>query len=192
MSTETKFKNLDKRKYADIRNEIKEGDIFFCSGNYTVSKIIRHLTNSHFSHVGIVLFWDDRVMLAESVEDDGVRVVPLSQYVNDYENSREKYDGQLYLSRMTDVNLSYENIEKIKTKIFPLLNRNYDKDSFTKIFLRLTLHLTKNIEDDEFICSELTDELFQSINIRFNRDHNYIFPEQIGMDERVKPLYEII
>jgi hypothetical protein len=43
-----KFENLGKKKYEDIRADIRTGDIFFASGNYPISRIIRHFSKSMF------------------------------------------------------------------------------------------------------------------------------------------------
>jgi len=59
--------------YPDLRAKLKSGDILFTSGDYLVSKAIQKVTDSPWSHVGIVLRLDsiDRMLLLESVEDMG-------------------------------------------------------------------------------------------------------------------------
>ena len=43
-----KFEGLEKKRYQDIRAEIKTGDIFFASGNYPISRIIEENKDTHF------------------------------------------------------------------------------------------------------------------------------------------------
>ena len=50
-----KFDHLKKEHYQAIRQNIHTGDIFFASGNYAISKMIEHFSNSIFSHVGFDL-----------------------------------------------------------------------------------------------------------------------------------------
>ena len=69
------------------KNNIKTGDILYCSGRYLVSEMIKKLSNSLFSHVTSLIYWNEHVLVLESVEDDGIRVVPLSHYLYNYENS---------------------------------------------------------------------------------------------------------
>ncbi|OMF01628.1 hypothetical protein BK124_02925 [Paenibacillus amylolyticus] len=58
------------------------GDILLCSGgNYPLSKLIQSISDSHYSHVAFVMWIHDRLMVLGSVENAGVRTVPLSSYL---------------------------------------------------------------------------------------------------------------
>ena len=187
-----KFENLEKKKYEDIRADIRTGDIFFASGNYPISRIIRHFSKSMFSHVGFTFVWNSRVLLLESVEDDGVRATPLSQYVKDYENSGKPYDGRLFLGRY-DGTLDTEKVNVMLGLAADKLNKKYDKDEIAKILARVTIGVGQHGENDAYICSELVDICFKEIGINFPRDERgFIFPEHIASDANVFPLFEII
>lgn len=101
------IKALPVLPYLDLRAKLKSGDILFASGDYWVSKAIQKVTESPWSHVGIVFRLDsiDRVLLLESVEDMGVRFAPLSKYLDDYEDGKP-YKGRVVLARCKDVNSS--------------------------------------------------------------------------------------
>ncbi|MGZ0019107.1 YiiX/YebB-like N1pC/P60 family cysteine hydrolase [Nitrosomonas sp. wSCUT-2] len=187
-----KFEGLERKAYLQIRNSIQTGDIFFASGNYPVSRIIEHFSDSMFSHVGFVFTWNERVLLLESVEDDGVRMVPLSHYLSDYENSGEPYNGRLFLGRY---NAAFDaaNINRMLGKAADTLNKKYDKDEISKIIARITIGLGKHGDNDAYICSEFVDICFREIGIVFPRDsRGFIFPEHIAADANVQPLYEIV
>ena len=185
-----KYDALEKVNYTDIRNKIKTGDILFCSGNYPVSYVIRKFSDSIFSHVAFVFSWNDRILVLESVEDDGVRAVPLSRYVRNYENSQYPYNGRLFLARHKD-NFTKTNVNKMLGRAADLLNRKYDQDEIGKIMWRITTGLGKHKTDNEYICSEFVDECFQEIGITLERDQNgFIFPEHIAADQNVDPLFE--
>lgn len=96
-----KFDKLRKMDYRECRKEeISNGDLLFCGGNYWFSKVIRYLSGkSKASHVGIIYWWNGRLMLLESVEGKGVRIVPVSQYLENYNNTHKPYDGRVYLGR---------------------------------------------------------------------------------------------
>ena len=105
-----KFDALPSVSYEQLRHTIRNGDLLFCGGNFAFSKIIRYLSGqSKVSHVGIVYWWNERLMLLESVETDGVRIVPVSQYVENYENRGAAYNGRIYLARDQRVTIAPTN-----------------------------------------------------------------------------------
>ena len=191
----SKFDGINQVSYEQAKNKIKTGDILFCSGRYLVSEMIKKLSNSVFSHVALLVYWNEHVLVLESVEDDGVRVVPLSHYLYNYENSKEKYNGEMYVARHEVVDSPDFDKEKIKRmcgKAIDLLNRNYDKDEIAKIVTRISLGIGRHSDDFEFMCSEFVDECFKQLEIELSRDlMGFIFPEHIAADPKVKPLFEI-
>ncbi|MFC4159447.1 YiiX/YebB-like N1pC/P60 family cysteine hydrolase [Chitinimonas lacunae] len=187
-----KFQQIEQRRYADVRSLIRPGDLFLASGNYPVSRIIEHFSDSIFSHVGIIFFWKSRILLLESVEDDGVRAVPLSHYLNDYENSGEPYSGRLFLARY-DQAFSESQLDLMMGNATDRLNRRYDKNEIGRILARITLGLGKHRDDDAYICSEFVDVCFRDIGVRFQPNrHGFLFPENIAADEKVRPLFELL
>lgn len=56
------------RKYDEaVKKEIKDGDILLYSGRNPVSLAIRFFTWSRYSHAGIAVRWNDRLMAMESI-----------------------------------------------------------------------------------------------------------------------------
>ena len=45
---------LPVRRYETVRDELRSGDLVFCSGSYVFSGLIQRFTRSVWSHVGIV------------------------------------------------------------------------------------------------------------------------------------------
>jgi hypothetical protein len=191
-----KFNNIRKLSYRQARRHLKTGDLLFCSGDHIVSELIKKFSNSMFSHCGIILCWNDRILLLESVEDDGVRVIPFSQYVNNFENSKKPYSGRLYIGRLRTLhspNFNKRKIDKMLGKAADMLNRKYDKNEITKIISRIALGLAKHEDNEEYICSEFVDECFKHIGIKFDREKSgFIFPEHIAKDDKLDALFEII
>src|SRR5690554_6247260 len=127
----SKFNDVKIVPFEQAKTNIRTGDILFCSGRYLVSELIKKLSKSRFSHIGLLVYWNEHVLVLESVEDDGVRVVPLSHYLYNYENSKEKYKGQMYIARHGVVDSPDFDREKIKVmcgRAIDLLNRNYDRE----------------------------------------------------------------
>lgn len=88
------FPTIAIQNYEQLRPQIKSGDILLCSGNSLISSLIQKATNSVWSHIAFVIRLDsiDRIMVLESVETIGVRTVPLSTYVNNYNGSGKGYE----------------------------------------------------------------------------------------------------
>lgn len=190
-----KFNGMDRIAYQQVRDEIQTGDIFLCSGHYLVSELIKKVSDSIFSHVALLLKWNDRIIVLESVEDDGVRAVPLSHYLYNYENKKRTYNGELYIARhlaLENPNFDKRLLKKMFGKAIDLLNRNYDKDEIAQIVARIGLGIGRHKDDDEYICSEFVEKCFNELGIEFSIDEKgFIFPEQIASDSEVKPLYRI-
>lgn len=74
---------MSKLEYKKTREEIEDGDVLLFQGTGVFSRLIRWVTRSRYSHSGIALWWNDRLMVLESTEPE-VRVMPLSILVGHY------------------------------------------------------------------------------------------------------------
>lgn len=185
-------KNLTLTSYASIRNTLRSGDVFFTSGDYLISKAIQKMTDSPWSHVGIIFRLEsiDRVLLLESVEDMGVRFAPLSKYLSDYEGGKP-YKGRAVIARCDDVTES--TVSGLATFGIDELTQPYDKDEIAKIMARITLGIGKKERDREYICSELVYECFSHAGKEFAfNPKGFISPEDIWLDGTLKPLARVL
>ena len=202
----TKFDVLPSMAYQDLRNRIHNGDLLFCGGQFAFSKTIRYLSGcSKVSHVGIVYWWNDRLMLLESVETDGVRIVPVSQYVGNYENTEKPYNGRLYLARdqrlfrppenEVDLARSIRNpkVEQVLGDAASLLNKKFSfKDVFI-FFLQGNTGRFQHEENDQFLCSEFVARCYAGVGIDYSGDgRGFVSPEHIAMSEHIDVLVEIV
>lgn len=187
-----KFDNLPQVRFEDIAQEIQTADLFFASGNYAISRMIEKVSDSIFSHVGFISVWQERIILFESVEDEGVHALPLLQYVNNYEDSGKPYDGRLFMARFTPAITENQAIP-ILEKGVDLLNRKYNKEEIAEILGRISLGIGEYKDNGSYICSEYVDICFQDAGIQFpTATGGFIFPENIAADPRVNPLWEIV
>lgn len=190
--TDRDIKALPVLPYAQLRSKLKSGDLLFASGDYLVSKAIKSVTDSPWSHVGIVFRLDsiDRMLLLESVEDMGVRFAPLSKYLSDYQDGKP-YKGRAVLARCKDV--TSQTIDKLSTFGIDELTQPYDKDEIAKILARVTLGIGKKERDREYICSELVYECFAQAgkNFSFNTKA-FISPEDVWVDEKLSLVGRIL
>ncbi len=202
----TKFDVLPSMAYQDLRNRIHNGDLLFCGGQFAFSKTIRYLSGcSKVSHVGIVYWWNDRLMLLESVETDGVRIVPVSQYVGNYENTEKPYNGRLYLARDQRLFRPPENevelarsirnpkVEQVLGDAASLLNKKFSfKDVFI-FFLQGNTGRFQHEENDQFLCSEFVARCYAGVGIDYSGDgRGFVAPEHIAMSEHIDVLVEIV
>ena len=112
----------------------------------------------------------NRVMVLESVESVGVRTVPLSRYLNNYNNSGKGYPGGMVLARHTGLANRLATDSKVLSNLtssaVDLLGHPYDKDEILRIAGRIVFggqeYPRKN---REYICSEFVQECYGQVGI---------------------------
>jgi hypothetical protein len=80
-----------------IRPHIKTGDLLMFKGKYRSSSLIKRLTKSSYSHAGIAVWWNKRLMVMEAV-DEGVRIIPLSRKIDRYRGNIEWFTCERKIS----------------------------------------------------------------------------------------------
>jgi hypothetical protein len=68
--------------YKTIRERVKNGDVLVVQGKGFVSGLIRVLTGESYSHVGMLLWMDKGLFVAEYKEFKGFQIVPASTWVS--------------------------------------------------------------------------------------------------------------
>jgi Permuted papain-like amidase enzyme, YaeF/YiiX, C92 family len=180
--------------YQALRDTVKSGDILFYSGEDEVSKLIRWATHSIWSHIGIIVKIDklNRVLLLESVENMGVRLIPLSKYIKNIEEyaDEEKFDARLVIARHRL--LSSRKIKKMLSFGIDQITRPYDHHEIQRIIQRIIAGEGKANRDRAFMCSELVYECLSivDIEIAFN-PMGFISPEDIWTNPHIEVIAEI-
>jgi hypothetical protein len=169
------FPDVTIKDYATLRSEIRSGDILLCSGSSAFSHLIQKATNSVWSHVAFILRLDniDRIMVLESVESIGVRTVPLSAYVVNYNGTGQGYAGQILLARHSKFDLA--NIANLSKTAIDLLGYPYNKQEIIDIAARIISKVTGfdlppgQIQSERaFICSEYAYKCYQSVGVQLD------------------------
>lgn len=197
-----KFPNLGKRRYAAARSEIKSGDILLASGNYMFSKLIQKATGSCWSHVAFVMRLDeiDRVMVLESIEGKGVRTIPLSEYVSNFEGTGKGYDGRWAIARHSEFQIK-TTPQKIKDLAQFAVDRfayPYDEEEIAKITVRIVgaklgFKAKKLKRNEEYICSEYVYECYRKIGIKIQQGNSgFIAPSDFHTDGNVSLKFEVV
>jgi Permuted papain-like amidase enzyme, YaeF/YiiX, C92 family len=187
------LKQLSVMEYKTIREELRTGDIVFCSGSYVFSKLIQKFTKSVWSHVGII-YKDEqlnRILILESEKLYGVRLAPLSKYIKDYHGKNKPYKGNLAVCRVNK-DLSNEDVKKIFGFGLDELTKPYDNLEILRIAARILFKKGRRTQDRKYICSELVYECFQRADISFHYKNKLISPDEIWKDERLNLLFRIL
>ncbi len=90
MRSRTRFKHTtpERMAYDDARVQIQNGDVLLYRGLSLASRVIRWVTGSPYSHAGLAVWWNGRLMVLEAV-GKGVVVTPLSTNVRGYHGDVE-------------------------------------------------------------------------------------------------------
>ena len=72
-----------------------------------------------------------------------------------------------------------------------LLTKPYDNFEILRIAARIALRIGRRTQDRKFICSELVDECYRAVGVRFVRRDNYISPDDIWRDPGVRMLARV-
>lgn len=191
-----KFYGIIQVPYEQALQHIQTGDLFFCSGTSFLSEFIKSASQSLMSHVAFLVKWQGRILVFESVESAGVRIVPLAYYMKNYKNTGEKYKGRLYIARheaLIDSSFDRKKLNRMIGKALDSLNRNYDPAELVRILTRIKLGIGRPKENEEYICSEFVDLCFEQIGIEFPKTkEGFIYPEHIAADPRVYPMFEVV
>lgn len=177
--------------YDPFRATARDGDIMLCSGSAVFSTLIQKATGSIFSHVGFVMWLRsiDRLMVLESVESIGVRTVPLSSYLINYNGSGAGYPGRVLIARHADIanvplNAGFGQFA-VDRFGFP-----YDTDEIIRIATHIAsggLLAGGNLQDArEYICSEYAAACFRSLGIAVQqRNQGFIAPSDFAADPQI-------
>ncbi len=191
--TKEEIKKLDTVPYEKIRHYLKSGQIVFCSGSYAFSGIIQKLTKSVWSHVAIIYKDEElgRVLIMEAEPYIGIRLIPLSKYLNDYKGTKRAYKGQMVITNLM-VDLSKEKVNKAISFGLDELTRPYDNWEIFRIMLRIIFSIGKREKNRSYICSELVRDAYVKAGIMFKMTNSYTSPQAIWEDDRVELKYRVL
>ncbi len=184
------LENLEAVPYAAAREKIRNGDILFCRGESTFSKIILRFTGA-VSHVAKLFWWGDRLMVVESVETIGTRMVPLSVYVrgNGWMN---RYQGQLYVGRVDSPGCDHAAALSWCLNHIPY---PYDNREIARITARVMglSPFDRPVDNRLFICSEfvfLADRV-GGVEHPYS-ERGFIAPGDILASPHVEPRFQML
>ena len=194
------FPELIECDYTSIRQQIRSGDILLASGSSVFSQLIQHVTSSVWSHVAFILRLDaiDRIMVLESVESIGVRTVPLSSYIDDYNGTGKGYPGKLLIARHDQFSLA--TINTLSQAAVDLFGYPYAAEDIVRITSRIGMNSLGLAKDHPliqahkaFICSEYVYECYKSVGITIDyNQEGFIAPADYAKSEHINPVCVVL
>ena len=132
-----------------------------------------------------------RVFILESETLIGVRLAPLSKYLQDYHGKNRPYRGNMVLARVQP-QIDADKLNYAISYGMDELTKPYDNLEIMRIGLRILFRVSRRTRDRKYICSELVYDCFDRIGVPFSLRDEYVSPDDIWLDEQVQPLYRIM
>lgn len=190
------IKNLPTSNYDKIRNKLKTGDLLLFAGEYAFSKGVKLATDSIFTHVAVIIIFKtlDRIMVYESVEGKGARLIPLSLYLKEYK-------GMIIVKRHKDFS-KINDFKAIGQLVFDNQGKEYDTFELYRILWRKILEKIgikklfkitfKQKNNDKLICSEAQQLFYSSLGLTISNDGNAcITPADFAENKDFKFIFRI-
>lgn len=180
-----------------LHARLQTGDLLLCSGRGVFSELIQQATDSPWSHVGLIVRLDalDRILLFESVESVGVRAVPLSRYLTDYEQGRPYPGGMVVVRHRTFAQQSSaQGIQRMLQFAVDHFGSAYNRQEIIRIAARIlgnALHDSapqrKEVPMKAFICSEYVAACYAQTGVVIDAgDRGYVTPSDFADPQRVE------
>jgi hypothetical protein len=147
---------MPKLDYAQTRDTINDGDVLLFQGTGLFSRLIRWVTRSSYSHSGLAIWWNDRLMVLESTEPE-VRIMPLSILVGHYPRvdlykAAKVYNGVQLFEAATEA-----------------LGKKYAVWSVVRFLRRIIFRIRGGGDPrkppDKFICSQLVSFAYREAGL---------------------------
>ena len=165
-------------KYEEVRLQIKNGDVIMYTGKKIFARLISWLTRSPYSHAGIAVWWNERLMVMEAVMR-GVTIAPLSCNIFQHHRNVEWFTCKKEISeedRLRMVIFAQEELGKSyarwKAVLFGL-RVLFKRDLSKKDELRM---------ENKLFCSQYVAQIYNSIglDLKKNREDRFMSPGDIA------------
>lgn len=165
-------------RYSQARAEFTDGDVLLFRGRGPMSRAIRFLTASPYSHVGLVLLFEGRVYCVEAV-GKGVRLILMSEAVRQYHGGIDYY-------RLHDV--TPEQRRGALGFCLQQLGKLYDHAGLVRFLAVLALgHKPRAWRDRYWFCSELVAAAYRTRGISLAQERPaYTSPADLAMSPRLQ------
>jgi hypothetical protein len=165
-------------KYNEARLQIRNGDVIMYTGKKILPRLISWLTRSPYSHAGIAVWWNERLMVMEAVMR-GVTIAPLSRNICQHHGNVEWFTCKKEISEE----------ERLKMVIFAQeeLGKNYARWKAVLFGLKILLNTNLSRKDqlrmeNKLFCSQYVAQIYNSIglDLKKNREDRFMSPGDIA------------
>ncbi len=165
-------------KYAQARDQIKNGDVLMYKGRGLVSSVIRWVTHSPYSHAALAAWWNQQLMVMEA-KGQGVVVNSTSRSIRHYRGDVEWFSCKEEISeddRLRMVKFAQEE-----------LGKSYGR--WKTILLGIKILFEHDLEKRDrlkrgkkLFCSEYVAQIYNSIglDLRKGRSDRFTKPGDIA------------
>jgi hypothetical protein len=171
-------------RYDVIRPHIKNADVLMFQGKYRSSALIKRLTRSPYSHAGIAVWWNKRLMVMEA-DSKGVVVSRLSSKLEKYKGKVELYTHKEEISkedRDRMIDFAQEELGKEyatwKALVF----------GWKVLFKRKLSERDGLRKENKLFCSQYVAQIYNAggKDLKKNRDDRFMSPNDIANSDKLK------
>jgi hypothetical protein len=165
-------------KYNEVRLQIRNVDVIMYTGKKIVARLISWLTRSPYSHAGIAVWWNERLMVMEAVMR-GVRVVPLSRNIYQHKGNVEWFSCKKEISEE----------DRLRMVIFAQeeLGKSYARWKAMLFGLKFLFERDLSIIDElrmenKLFCSQYVAQIYNSVglDLKKHREDRFMSPGDIA------------
>jgi len=167
--------------YLQYRNAMQDGDVLMFKGQSWLSKVIKWRTHSDYSHAGIVVWWNDRLMVLEAI-GQGVLARPISYNLNHYTGDIEYFRPKQEIAAETRT--------KMAQFAQAQLGKKYASRRLFGFFLKLVFNRPLQSEDSttaacRYFCSEYVADIYakNGLDLDIQRSSGYTSPDRLANAE---------
>lgn len=165
--------------YRDVRPEFTTGDLLCFRGRGLASWLIRTLTASEYSHVGLVYRFEDRVYCLEAVAT-GVRLIIMSELVKRYRGGIDYFAlrGVIAAERRGAIGFAFQQLGKL-----------FDRAGLLRFLAFLLFGSRARVRarhKAQWFCSEMVNEAYRGQGVVLARTtSSYVSPAALAASDRL-------
>lgn len=142
---------------------IRTGDLLLFQGTTLLSRFIRWGSESPYSHCGLALWWDARLMLMQAT-DRGVHVLPVERVL-------AQYDGQVDWWQPCEALRGSLDVERLKSAALDELGKPFGAWPMAALVARMFRRKElgrddpAGMRDDSYFCSQLVGRCYRRVGV---------------------------
>lgn len=170
-----------KLTYAEVREQIRDGDVLCFQGRAGLSRFIMKVSGGQFSHAGIAFWWADRLMVLQVELMPGVQALPVSRAVG-------LYPGRVEWYSLKDEHRADERLVRLRHEALRALGDGYSVSGLFLVgmhYLFGTPLPRPDKKQHEYVCSEYVAHCFSraGLDLDPDKDDNATTPMDLALSQ---------